>query len=127
MGIMFGMLVLGRTLVWTYVVVFLATVSCALACLKTEPAERTYQACQESRSDRGCCQSAENRCFICVDTNFLQPSNTLASGFTNLTLDQDALADSIETNRTKLLHSSPRVRILPPGELIFLKNSVFRI
>ena len=115
-----SMSLLGRGLVWTHLVVFGATISCALACPQFEVSEAA--SCSEPQSSSCCTHPIEGKCLECVDTNFFEASKhtTLAaplpSDYTRVNLTENNLPEPPFQSASFVLAKS-----------IFLTNSAFLI
>ena len=117
------MTILGRSLVWLYAMVFIATVSCALACSKLEAVQASEMCPKSQQGCGGTEQPLEDRCLRCVYTHFVAQTKFLNT-FIAIPLRGFDL--------TNLSSIDPSGRPLPSpavltGQVIFLKNSVLLI
>ena len=117
------MFTLGRALVCMYVAVFIATVSCALACPQLDAGQKSFQIRAESKSDCCCGQSRDGECLNCVDTNFVQERKCVEA-LTAISPPDYSRAQLAHTNLSSQVFS---VQVLLPTELVFLRNGVLRI
>ena len=103
---------------WALVMVFVATVSCALICAQVEAGHKAPQ------TTSGCCsKSTERQCFKCVAASFVEQRKCLdaaiAIGLPNYT--------SIKPSDFHSLSRSLSLQPLIPAEAVFLRNGVLRI
>ena len=116
-----SMSLLGRGLVWMHLVVFVATISCALACPQFDVGQAASQTCSEPQSN-GCCANPINgRCLECVETNFFEGSKPAAVA---ATVPLDAC---IQLTENYLLCPAFQLATYLLTEPIFLLNSALLI
>ena len=113
------MSLLGRGLVWMHLVVFVATISCALACPQFEVGQAA--SCSEPQSNSCCAHPIDGRCLECADTNLLEGSKHAAVVAT-VPLDT-----CIELTENYLHRPLRHLAAYLSVETIFLTNSAFLI
>lgn len=115
-GIISLMPTLGRIFVWMCLLIFVATVSCALACA---PLEVRHKA---SATSSGCCAaSADSHCFECVDASFVKENKCLDALVATASPEYNQIEPSDITSQ------SVPIQTVILAETVFLKNGVFRI
>ena len=105
------MVSLGRGALLIYMAVFVATVSCALACPEVAfgPKAKT-------------CHESEDECSVCVDTNFVKEGKCLEA------FQDIVLPDHTGVEQSTINPSSPASKeVVLPNELVFLKTTVLLI
>ncbi|MDA2925215.1 hypothetical protein MYX65_11305 [Acidobacteria bacterium AH-259-L09] len=117
------MFALGRGFVWIYVAVFMATVSCALACPQLDAGQKAFQMRAESTSDCCCADSRDGEYLNCVDTNFVQERKCVEA----LTAISPRDYSHVELTDINSSGQAFSVQILIPPELVFLRSDVLRI
>ena len=100
-------------------VLFVATVSCALACPQVEVAQRT--SCSEPQA-KGCCEHPiDGRCLECVETNFFEGSKDVAA---TLAAPPDTC---VKLTQNYPGHEPFLLGFFLPADAIYLTNSAFLI
>ncbi len=102
-----------------HLVVFVATISCALACPQFEVAQES--SCSEPQSNSCCAHPIDGRCLECVDTNLLEGSKHAAVAATV------PLETCIELTENYLPRPLLQSATYPLTEAIFLTNSALLI
>ena len=105
------MVALGRGVLLIYMAVFVATVSCALACPEVAfgPKAKT-------------CHESENECSVCVDTNFVKEGKCLEA-FLDIVLPDQTRVEQSDMNPSSLAS----IDVVLPTEVVFLKTTVLLI